>query len=247
MKRLHFTDRQSWLDGRKPLMTASDVAASVGLIDQWKTSDDLYNEKVGLVKPRDISGNDNVIFGSLAEEHIRQIFSLEFKNRYRVEHYPFDILVSDEHPFLGATLDGELEYIGEDREVMSVTGMKATMRHDARGVYEVKTSTVRSKRDLEFWTSRIPDHYFAQHCIQLYVTGYEFGIHDDRIALMNYERNEDGELVETEWPTIYTFRHLYIASDPIITSSTEYLVEKACEFQWCVENRQRPARVIRRI
>lgn len=247
MQRLHFADRESWLEGRRGLLTASDVAAIVGLIDQWKTSDDLYNEKTGLVKPKDISGQDNVIFGSLAEKNIRDIFALEFKNRYNVEHYPFDILVSDEHSFLGATLDGELEYIGEDREVVSVTGYRDIMKKSNRGVYEVKTSTVRTKRDLEFWTNRIPDHYFAQHCIQLYVTGYQFGIHDDRIVLINYERNEDEELVETEWPTIFTFRHLYIASDPIITSSAEYLVEKACEFQWCVENRQRPARVIRRI
>jgi putative phage-type endonuclease len=48
VERIPITDRASWLEMRKTLLTASDIAAAAGK-DPWKTPLRLYNLKLGLV------------------------------------------------------------------------------------------------------------------------------------------------------------------------------------------------------
>lgn len=48
-----------------------------------------------------------MIYGKKAEEYIRELFKLDYPE-YQVEHHEFRILQSKDHPFMQASLDGEL-------------------------------------------------------------------------------------------------------------------------------------------
>ena len=58
-----FNSREEWLQGRKNHIGGSDAAACVGL-NPYKDNVQLWEEKVGLVLPEDISDKDYVQYGT---------------------------------------------------------------------------------------------------------------------------------------------------------------------------------------
>ena len=104
--RKKFASKSEWLLARKGKIGGSDAAAVLGL-NPYKNNVEFWNEMVGITKPRDISNEPYVIYGSRAEEHIRAIFALDHPE-YKVEYFGDNMLLNDKYPFAHASLDGEL-------------------------------------------------------------------------------------------------------------------------------------------
>lgn len=153
----HFPDREAWLKGRKdyPGIGASEASAIVGA-SSWMSASELWQLKTGRKEPKDLSLNEQVSYGTHAEEHIRALFMLKHPE-YELDYRPFDFMYQKERPWLRCTLDGEL--VVPDGE---------------RGILEIKTAQIQSKSQYAQWNNRIPDHYLVQLLHQFLATGYSF-------------------------------------------------------------------------
>lgn len=158
--------RDEWLKERKKGVGGSDVAAVLGF-SKWKSNVRLWEEKLGLVKAEDISGNPRVSYGINAEAALRELFALDYGDRYDVEYQEHKIIRNPCYPFIFATLDGEL--------TERVTGRK--------GVLEIKTAEVSNGKQLAEWNGRIPEGYYCQVIGQLAATGYDFACLKAQIRL----------------------------------------------------------------
>ena len=150
-----FKDEKDWLSGRMNGIGGSDASAVVGM-NPYKSNINLFEEKTGRRIPEDISGKACVIYGKYAEGPIRELFKLDYPE-YKVEHHEFRILRSIEHPFMQASLDGEL-----------------TDQDGRKGILEIKTTNILQSMQKEKWRDRVPDNYYIQVLHYLLVTGYEF-------------------------------------------------------------------------
>ena len=98
--------REQWLEERKNGIGGSDAAAILGL-NPYKTNVELWEEKTKRREPVDISEKDYVKYGTNAEEHLRELFKLDFPE-YEVSHQENTIIKHPTYPFLFASLDGQL-------------------------------------------------------------------------------------------------------------------------------------------
>ena len=155
---MHFESREEWLEARDGIkgIGGSDAAAACG-ISKRKTKAQLWKEKTGRAKPKDLSGVDYVQLGVKIETPMRELFTA-FHPELIVEHFPYDIFFQRERPWCFATLDGALT----DRA-----------RGD-KGVLEIKKFDVKSRDDWKQWDGRVPDEYFFQVMHQLSATGFSF-------------------------------------------------------------------------
>ena len=153
--RVSFQDRQSWLEGRGNGIGASDAAAVVGM-SPWKSTLELWKEKVGAAKPKDLSGSAAVEQGNRLEPALRGLFTAEHPE-LAVGYHQFDILSQEERPWLFATLDGEL-----------------ADENGRRGILEIKTSTPSNAAHWKEWDGQVPRHYYIQILWQFLATGWDF-------------------------------------------------------------------------
>lgn len=156
-ERIKSKNRKGWLENRKAGLGGSDAACVLGL-NPWKTSEQLWEEKVGLRAPEDISNKEAVKYGSRAERPLRELFALDFPY-LDIYHSPNTVLVNKTLPWLRVSLDGELF----DKD-------------GRRGVLEVKTTLINQSMQREKWNEQVPDNYYCQILHALLVTGYEFAI-----------------------------------------------------------------------
>ena len=150
-----FDNREEWLQARKNHIGGSDASACVGL-NPYKDNVQLWEEKMGLRIPQDISDKEYVQYGTEAEMHLRGLFALDYP-QYRVLYEENNMFVNSDYPWMHASLDGEL--VDEEG------------RH---GVLEIKTTNILQSMQYEKWNDRIPDNYYCQILHYLAVTGYEF-------------------------------------------------------------------------
>lgn len=178
----------------------------------WKTNEELWEEKVGLRKPDDVSDNLLVKYGTIAEKYLRSLFALDYP-QYVVHHSPYAFLTNDEYPFAHASLDAELLE-------------KETRR---MGFLEIKTATISSKAQKMKWEgNHIPDNYFAQILHYFLVTEASFAILK---AQLKYE-------VDGEEPFLHT-KHYRIEREEV-EEDIQYLAEKEREFDERVRTKTRP-------
>lgn len=160
-------DHSAWLEARKRGLGGSDAGAAVG-VNKYRSNIDLWREKTGLTEHEDISDKPSVKFGKQAEKHIRALFALEHPE-YSLEYHELYMYINDDHPFIYATLDGEL-----------------TDENGRRGVLEIKTAAIQNAAQWREWIGkdpntgealpRIPNAYYAQVLHQLAATGWDFVI-----------------------------------------------------------------------
>ena len=152
------SSREEWLAEREKIrgIGGSDAAAAIGMSHR-KTMVQLWQEKTGRVKPKDLSGVEYVQMGVRTEGPMRDLFAA-LHPEYAVIHRPYDIYHQTETPGIFATLDGEL--------TDKATGEK--------GVLEIKKFDVKSREDWKLWDNRVPDDYFCQVLHQMNATGYAF-------------------------------------------------------------------------
>ena len=142
-----------WYAFRKTGVGGSDAAAILGL-SPWRTNVDVWEEKVGIKVPDDISRNAAVEYGIAAEDPLVKLFALDFPE-YDVK---IDKSVVYRRGFMFASLDAELL----DKETQEL------------GILEIKTTEPRSAVALEKWDRAVPEYYYVQVLHQLIVTGREY-------------------------------------------------------------------------
>ena len=175
--------RDEWLKQRHIGIGGSDAGTVLG-VNKYKNNVQLWEEKTGRTVPPDISDKPAVVFGKNAEEHIRELFKLDYP-QYKVDYHEFYMYVNDQYPFIFATLDGEI-----------------TDENGKRGILEIKTTTIQNSSQWDEWEDKIPDSYYAQILHQLAATGWDFAIlkayiryyrdNSLRVAIRHFriERNE---------------------------------------------------------
>ena len=163
-------DRDAWLDARKNHIGGSDAAACVGR-NPYKDNVQLWEEKIGLVLPEDISDRDYVRYGTEAEKYLRALFALDHPE-YQVFYDENNMFLNPKYPWMHASLDGEL--------------IDQRGRH---GILEIKTTNILQSAQKKKWDNRIPDNYYCQVLHYLAVTEYDF------VVLKAQLKSEwDGEL-----------------------------------------------------
>ena len=154
IERKILASREEWLKHRSRI-GGSDAAAIVGL-NPYKTNTELYLEKTGQKESPDISDKPYVLYGTKAEEHLRELFRLDFP-QYQVQYFDNNMYLNSKYPFAHASLDGEL-----------------TDEDGRRGILEIKTTNILQSMQKEKWKDRIPDNYFIQVLHYLMVTEFDF-------------------------------------------------------------------------
>ena len=151
-------NREEWLAARQTQGIGGSDAGTVLGLNPWCSNVKLWRLKTGLEVADDISDKPAVKFGKIAEEHIRELFRLDYPEM-QIDYHEFWMYVNDRMQWQFATLDGEL-----------------TDKDGRRGILEIKTTTIQNRSQWDEWDGRIPDRYFAQILHQLSATGWDFAI-----------------------------------------------------------------------
>lgn len=167
-------DRIAWLDARKNHIGGSDAAACVGM-NPYKNNVQLWEEKMGMVLPEDISEKEYVQYGTEAEKYLRELFALDFPE-YQVLYDENNMFLNPDFPWMHASLDGEL--------------VDQRGRH---GILEIKTTNILQSMQREKWNDRIPDNYYCQILHYLAVTECDFAVLKARL-----KSEWNGELIIRE-------------------------------------------------
>ena len=166
-----------WLEFRKTGLGGSDAAAILGL-SPFKTNVEVWEEKVGLRDPEDISDKPQVVYGTAAEDMLVKLFALDYP-QYKVRQ---DKQTVYRRGFMFASLDAELT----EKETK------------AQGFLEIKTTEVHSAAMLQKWDGRVPDYYYAQILHYFVTLGWTFAWL--KVQIKQIGRNEQTELVTRHYP-----------------------------------------------
>lgn len=149
-------NRAEWLKNRTRI-GGSDAAAIVGM-NPYMSNVELWEIKTGITTQRDISEEPYVKYGTEAEQHLRELFKLDFPE-YEMHYVENNMWTNDKYPFSHASLDGWL--IDQDGRM---------------GIWECKTTNILKSMQKEKWRERIPDNYYIQLLHYFMVTEFEFAI-----------------------------------------------------------------------
>ena len=203
-----------WLANRFNYLTASDASNYMGVNPYAPMGKlELWEEKIGLKKRKDISDKPSVKFGKTAEEHIRALFMLRHPE-YELQYDQFGLFVSDEHPFMASTLDGLLLN-------------KGTNTHE---ILEIKTGTVRTKEAWLDWVSGdLPINYYCQILHQSACLPWAVGIWVTGLIATDWEDTQQH---------LFTFH--FDTADEDFLADRKRLIECA-ETMWkSIKERRRP-------
>lgn len=208
-----FNSREEWLKGRSSQIGGSDAASIMGL-SPWKSNVELWEEKTHRRDSPDISNKPEVVFGTLAESEIRNLFSLDYP-QYEVHYEENNMWTNDLYPWAHASLDGWLIEKGTDR----------------KGILEIKTSLMNGASGAK-WHDRIPDAYFCQILHYFMVTEFDFAILKARLKY-DYEGSEP----------FCQIRHYRIEREEVANDIVT-LIEWEKDFMRSIEHDERPARLL---
>ena len=140
---LELGSRDEWLQARGKRIGGSEASAVVGL-NPYMSNTDLWDIKMGLKIPEDISEKPYVRYGHDAEPLLRDLFRLDFPD-YKVGYVDNNLFINSRYPWAHASLDGWLQ----DPEGRT-------------GILEIKTTEILQSMQKEKWKDRIPDNYYLQ-------------------------------------------------------------------------------------
>lgn len=204
---------EEWLARRTHSIGGSDASCIVGM-NPYKTNIELYNEKKGIIRTEDISDKPYVIYGTKAEEYLRELFALDYP-QYEVGYLENNMFTNSKYPYAHASLDGWLT----DKE----TGKK--------GILEIKTTEILRSMQREKWKDRLPDNYYIQILHYLMVTEYDFVI-------------LKAQLKTTFEDDVYLQTKHYHIDRVDVEDDIQYLAEKELQFYECLKNGKEPNMVL---
>lgn len=172
-----FSTRDEWLKARAQKIGGSDASCIVGM-NPYKTNQDLYLEKTGVVTPEDIGGKDFVRYGVQAEPILRQLFGIDHPE-IQITYTENNMFMNPDYPWAHASLDGWL-----------------TDKDGRLGVLEIKTTNILQSMAKEKWHDRIPDNYYIQILHYMMVTGAEFAVLK---ALLRFDYDGIYEQIREYW------------------------------------------------
>lgn len=153
MVKMHiFNSRDEWLKNRLKGIGGSEVSAIVGH-NPYMNNVELWEYKAGHKQPEDISNKSYVIFGANAEEHMREMFKLDFPE-LKISYTDNNCFINDKFPWAQASLDGWIE----DQD-------------GRRGILEIKTTEILASMHREKWRDCLPMNYYCQ--VLFYMAVYE--------------------------------------------------------------------------
>ena len=136
-------NREFWLNQRYRSIGGSDAATIMG-VNPYMNNVELWEIRTHRRKREDISDVPYVRYGIEAEDHLRELFKLDYP-QYQVEYVENNLWVNDKYPYAHASLDGWM-----------------TDEDGRRGVLEIKTVNVVNPAVKQKWDDRIPDNYYCQ-------------------------------------------------------------------------------------
>ena len=207
-------NRKQWLEERKKGIGGSDVACIFGM-SPYKTNVELWEEKVGIKEPKDISQKDYVKNGTDSEESLRNLFAVDYQ-QYEVEHKEYESINNKEYPFIRVSPDGKL--------TEKTTGRK--------GFLEIKRCEIMNHRQYEKWKdNKIPQNYYLQ-TLQYFLAEPEFDFGYLRAYLIRHLA--DGTVIRE-------IRDYVIANSRTeVQDDLDYLKPKEIEFWHYVETKTKP-------
>lgn len=203
---------EEWLKNRTKI-GGSDASAIVGM-NPYKTNVQLWEEKVGMAVPEDISEKPYVKYGTQAEMHLRGLFRLDYPD-LKVEYIENNMFFNKKFPWAHASLDGWL-----------------TDQDGRKGILEIKTTEILQSTQKEKWKgNHIPNNYYIQVLHYLLVTEFDFAILKAQLKTVF-----DGV------PYLQT-KHYHIERSEV-EADIRYLAECEKEFWKAVQERKRPALIL---
>ena len=151
-----FQSREEWLLHRTGI-GGSDAAAIMGM-NPYMSNQDLWEIKTGRRRQEDISDKPYVVYGIKAEDHLRELFKLDFPE-LTVDYAENNMFFNLRYPWAHASLDGWL-----------------TDPNGRRGILEIKTSEILKSMQKEKWYDQIPDNYYIQLLHYLLITDADFAV-----------------------------------------------------------------------
>lgn len=208
-----YGSRENWLQGRRGRIGGSDAAATVGA-SPYMTNVELWEIKTGRRQQADISDSPLVWYGTQAEDHLRELFRLDFPD-YEVFYLENNLWASEEYPFAHASLDGWLKDC-----------------QGRNGILEIKTATITSAVQRAKWQDGIPQQYYCQVLHYMMVTGFEFAILKAQL-----KTQWPGQL-----PSLRTEHYLIERSE--VQQDIDYLREAEERFWYYVQKDKRPPLIL---
>lgn len=208
-------NNDEWLLERSKGIGGSDASSILGL-NPYKSNVELWREKTGRTKTKDISHKPYVLYGKQAEEHLRKLFELDYPE-YEVAYIPYNIHIHKDYNYLRASLDGELLH-------------KQTLE---KGIFEAKTTEIRKKTDWTNWDKKIPMNYFCQ-ILHYFIVKTDCSFAKLKAQIKSHDLS--GE-------TILTTKHYHIERENH-KNDIEMLLNKEIEFWWYVQNDKAPPLIL---
>lgn len=172
---IQLKDHKEWLEHRSKYIGGSEAAAIVGM-NPYMTNVELWEIKTGRREREDISEKPFVKYGHSAEEHLRELFALDFP-QYKVGYVDNNSFFNQSFPFLAASLDGWLED-----------------ENGRKGILEIKTTNILQSMQKEKWNERIPDNYYIQVLHYMIVTEFQFAILKAQLRF-DYSNGKDVQFI----------------------------------------------------
>ncbi len=151
---LPYATDEEWHALRATGIGSSDAATVLGY-NPYQSPARLFDVKVGIASPDDLSKNEAVELGTLLEDDVLELYMRRTGN---VVHRVRQVRRSVKHPFMVANLDARV--VGQSRLVEAKTA----------GLYAHKNG---DWGDAEIEPDRIPTQYLCQVQHQLAVCGYD--------------------------------------------------------------------------
>lgn len=151
-----YEDKEKWKAARIILIGGSDASTLIGM-NPYKTNNQLWKEKKGIVKPKELS-NDAISHGVALEPVLREWFKQTHQD-YEVQHIENTILCSKKITFMAYSPDGLLYH-----------------KDKGKGILEIKTTLIQNMNMLDQWNGQIPNHYYIQVLHGLTVTDFDYVI-----------------------------------------------------------------------
>ena len=162
-----YPDRESWLEGRKKGVGASEAAAMCGA-SKYETQNDLYMLKAGLVPPK--ADNEAMARGRELEGPVRERFMELWGDIFTLDYHPYGMYSRQDFPMLYATLDGVLVAI--KRTVLNIGGERLVVEEGDKVILEIKNPQPRSQQAFNAW-AEMPTEYRYQAAQQMLCSGIE--------------------------------------------------------------------------